>query len=60
VQINLIDMHGTPISQLFEGTMKAGEERDFFVNTPNLRQGLYLVRVLSGQKASSTRIEVRK
>ncbi|WP_022824027.1 T9SS type A sorting domain-containing protein [Hymenobacter norwichensis] len=60
VQINLIDMQGTAVSRLFEGTLKAGEERDFTVNNPNLRQGLYLIRVQSGTKASSTRVEVRK
>jgi hypothetical protein len=60
VQINLIDMQGTPVSRLFEGSLKAGEERDFMVNNPNLREGLYLVRVQSGQKASSTRLEIRK
>lgn len=60
VQVNLIDMQGTPVSRLFEGSLKAGEERDITVNTPNLREGLYLVRVQSGQKASSTRLEIRK
>jgi hypothetical protein len=60
VQINLIDMQGNAVSRLFEGSLKAGEERDFTVNNPSLREGLYLVRVQSGTKASSTRVEVRK
>ncbi|MBO0357412.1 T9SS type A sorting domain-containing protein [Hymenobacter sp. BT186] len=60
VQISLIDMQGTSVAQLFEGNLKAGEEREFSVNNPTLREGLYLVRVQSSQKASSTRIEIRK
>lgn len=60
VQVSLFDMQGTAVARLFEGNLKAGEERDFLVNNPTLRAGLYLVRVQSGQKASSTRLEVRK
>lgn len=60
VQINLFDMQGNLIGQLFNGNMKEGEQRDFSVNRPEMRQGLYLIRVQAGQKSSSLRMEVQK
>ena len=58
-QVNLFDTHGNFISKLFDGQMQAGEERDISVNRPELRQGLYLVRVQNGQKAKSVRVDVK-
>ena len=59
-QVSLFDMQGNLISQLLDDYMKSGERRNITVNNPELKQGLYLVRVQNGRKASSMRIQVRK
>ncbi|UOQ98660.1 T9SS type A sorting domain-containing protein [Hymenobacter sp. 5317J-9] len=60
VQVNLFDMQGHLVTQVFNGQLAAGEQRDFAVNRPELRQGLYLVRIQNGQQSSSVRLEVQK
>lgn len=60
VQVNLFDMQGNLVSQLYNGSMALGEQRDFTINRPDMKQGLYLVRVQNGAKATSIRLEVQK
>ncbi|MBD2723064.1 T9SS type A sorting domain-containing protein [Hymenobacter armeniacus] len=60
VQVSLFDMQGNLVSQLFNGQLEAGEQRDFAVNRPDLRQGLYLVRIQNGQHSRFARVEVQK
>ncbi|MBH8570843.1 T9SS type A sorting domain-containing protein [Microvirga sp. STS02] len=60
VQVNLFDMQGHLVSQLYNGRMELGEQRDFAINRPDMVKGLYLVRVENGTQARSLRIEVQK
>jgi hypothetical protein len=59
-QVILVDMQGNIVAELFNGQMNGGEERDLAVNRPNMKKGLYLVRVQNGSKASSMRVELQK
>lgn len=58
VQVSLFDMQGNLISQLLNDHMQLGEQRDIAVNRPELTKGLYLVRVQSGRKTSSRRVQL--
>lgn len=60
VLVSLFDMQGNLISQLFNDQMQLGEQRDIAVNRPELTEGLYLVRVQSGRKTSSLRVQLLK
>jgi len=60
VSVRIFDTHGYPMGTLFEGNMQAGERREIAVERPDLQQGLYLIRVQSGQQSKSMRVEVQK
>ncbi|WP_201982690.1 T9SS type A sorting domain-containing protein [Hymenobacter rubidus] len=60
VQVNLFDMQGNLVSKMYDGQLELGEQRDFTVNRPELRQGLYIVRVQNGKQVSNLRVEVQK
>ncbi len=54
VRVEVYDMLGRRIAQLFDGVLSAGQARDFTLDAGAWRSGAYLVRV-SGETFSATR-----
>lgn len=57
LNINLLDINGRVITNLFEGTMNAGSN-SVAINTANLQRGLYIVNVLSDNNTATYKLVV--
>jgi hypothetical protein len=57
MNINLLDINGRVITNLFDGTMNAGSN-SVAINTANLQRGLYIVNVLSDNNTATYKLVV--
>jgi hypothetical protein len=59
-QMDLIDLSGRRVGNLFNGELKAGEKRDVLVNVPELPTGIYTIRLQGSQGVKHLRVSIQK
>jgi hypothetical protein len=58
--LDLYDLQGQRLQQVFNGEVQAGESQKAEVNGSRLGQGLYLLRLVNGSKVQNLKIMIQK
>jgi hypothetical protein len=54
--LEVYDLNGRLIRQLFSGTMEAGSQQQFEIDGRDMARGVYLARLVTGQKVQTRRL----